>query len=332
MSQDRQFSKSCRLLTSQSCKIRMSNAKLDSAPSAYFSEMAPSGAHRPSLAERRAPSLHAHMVGEKGPLTSDVSGAALRALRDLLGQSHASQVITLLQELFSFLDQKGPNSSFWQDTTKACLLVEIFTTFSMLQHRYVVPSTILDQVEVWVEDAPANLRLSTSIEMLTTTLEAPNSLPGLSPTEVLDSILNLIQKRTKIDPQDAIVKALLEAADMLNKHSYYGNQANDLLCLIVQRIENLRSASTPDQGPVIQNFMACLVKVANSEQVSSSASSPNPENAAALSPPLTLDVGVLAGSSQLQTATSLSERALYSLLSGEPKVETPRKSEGYRYS
>jgi hypothetical protein len=214
---------------------------MDFSPSPYFSEFS---ARRPA-AQRRAPSLHTHIVGQKGPTTADVVGAALGTLRELLSDCHSSQLADALDVSLSCIDRGFPESgsSAWADEDRCCWLAENMTRFTMLPYRYAMSSTLLERFMVDIQRVPVMRHQMTLLKMLETIWSAEKlSLTGFSPSEALSVLLTAIIARLKLENQDTLLVPLVNCISSLSTHAYYVGQADDMIEEVVTRISELQMA------------------------------------------------------------------------------------------
>lgn len=210
----------------------LAGAQLDDAASSspYFRDF--EAAARPGLANRRVPSLHAHVVGEKGPTTLDVVSASLGTLRDLLRGCYASQTGSVADVLIAWLDQ----SNRWTSNLQTCAWTwEALLSFSNLRYRYAFPLSIVDEI------AKGDAREAALVSTLTSLLSAEKlSMPGLPTTKILHDLVNVIMRRAKerVDYSD-----IIKAAASLGVHIYYGEQVNDLVEVVISRIASVQSSA-----------------------------------------------------------------------------------------
>jgi hypothetical protein len=258
-------------------KMETAKAQIDTSPSPYFTEFQA----KPRLAERRAPSLHAHIVGEKGPATSDVVGGALRTLRELVESCHSNQLNTVLRTMKDFLDGKVSPSgrrsgaaaiSGWKDRERCCWLAESIASYAMLGYRYNVPVSLMEQLVIGSKDAaePSEKEL-TLMEMLISLFSAEKlSLVGIAPVELLNSLLDIVITRVQIQPKDALLPRLVQCIFAIGSHVYYIDQTNDMIEVVISRIAEVQAlavtsppqeAATSWHQEVIRVMIACMVNL-----------------------------------------------------------------------
>ena len=255
-------------------KLETAKVEMDASPSPFFSEFS---ARRP-VNDRRAPSLHAHIPGEKGPSTSDVLSAALRSLHALVGQCQVNQGSHVLDAVFAFLDKQG-----WTDVERCCWLAERLTAFMMLQYRFVV-LTRLTEILVDVQDGPPTPKHTTVLAMITTVLNSSISLVGLGVTDILNNLVTLIIRRIRMDRQDALLPPLVQSISSLGTHIYYADQINDLVEELTVRMSEVPQADTA-RPEILRVLIYCIIGVmttavaadAAEARASAALHSPSPE-------------------------------------------------------
>ncbi len=210
-------------------KLETAKIQMDASPSPFFSEFS---ARRP-VNDRRAPSLHAHIPGEKGPSTADVLSAALRSLHALVGLCQVNQASSVLDAVFAFLDQRG-----WMDVEWCCWLAEQLTAFLLLQYRFVV-LTRLAEILVELEDVPPTPKHTSVLAMVTTVLNSSISLVGLGVTDLLNNLVSLIVRRIRFEPQDGLLPPLVQCISSLGTHIYYADQINDIVEELTVRMSDI---------------------------------------------------------------------------------------------
>ncbi len=247
--------------------LKMEGAKVNldnNEPFPYFSEFSA----RPAMANRRAPSLRNHVAGEKGPATADVVGASLRTLKNLISQCQANQLSQVLLATISYINGK----SIWQDTERCCWLGETITTFSMMQYRFVIPTALLEELTGCAVEIEPSVKVLTLLAMLTTIFSARKlSLVGVSTTELLGSVCNIIVKRVEVSLVDPTLPALVDCVSSLGCHTYYADQTNDFIEELIARIGQVQLGGwsraksgvivTPPQDPKKKAVQAETVRI-----------------------------------------------------------------------
>ena len=236
---------------------------MDASPSPYFTEFSA----RPPLSDRRAPSLHAHITGEKGPSSVDVLSAALRSLHALVKQCHVTQSSHLLEAVFDFLDSR--QSAAWADVERCCWLAERLTAFTMLQYRFVVPTKLLELLSDLPDERPPSNRHSSLLAMVTTVLNSKISLVGLAISDLLTALVNLIIRRIRVDTRDPLLPPLVVCISSLATHVYYADQVNDIVEELAGRLSDVaaqagtrggRSVNT-ERDETLRVLITCMVGV-----------------------------------------------------------------------
>lgn len=255
--------------SSSQLKLETAKIEMDASPSPFFTEFS---ARRP-VNDRRAPSLHAHIPGEKGPEGSDVLSAALRTLHDLVDQCHTSQTSHVLDAVFAFLDRKG-----WNDVEWCCWLAERLTGFTMLQYRFVVPTRLAEAL-VDLPDAQPTHKHMTLLSMLTTILNSNISLVGLGVSDLLNNLTTLITRRIRLHQEDALLPPLVQCVASLGTHIYYADQINDIVEEIAIRMSEV-PATDKARPEILRVLILCIIGVMTTARTADEAEAlraPTPE-------------------------------------------------------
>lgn len=231
-------------------KLETAKMEMDASPSPFFSEFT---TKRP-VNDRRAPSLHAHIPGEKGPENTDVLSAALRTLHDLVDQCHTNQVSQVLDAVFAYLDKHG-----WSDVEWCCWLAERITNSTMLQYRFVVPTRIAEALSELPDSQPTHKHM-TLMSMLITILNSNISLVGLGVSDLLNNLTTLVARRVRLHREDAMLPPLVHCISSLGTHIYYADQINDIVEEIAIRISEIpsRDKSRPE---ILRVLLHCIIGV-----------------------------------------------------------------------
>lgn len=235
---------------------------MDASPSPYFSEFSA----RPPLSDRRAPSLHAHINGEKGPSSVDVLSAALRSLHALVKQCHVTQSSHLLEAVFQYLDSR--QGVAWNDVERCCWLAERLTAFTMLQYRFVVPTKLLELLSDLPDDKPPSSRHLSLLAMTTTVLNSKVSLVGLAISDLLTALVNLIVRRVRVDLRDPLLPPLVLCVRSLATHVYYADQVNDIIEELAGRISDVAAQPASrltgvatERDETLRVLVTCIISV-----------------------------------------------------------------------
>ncbi|WVQ99870.1 hypothetical protein IAU59_007013 [Kwoniella sp. CBS 9459] len=240
-------------------KFETAKIEMDASPSPFFSEFS---ARRP-INDRRAPSLHAHIPGEKGPSTKDVLSASLRSFHSLIGQCKVAQATIIIDHIGSFLDKYG----YWADVERCCWLAERLTAWITLQYRFVVPTRL---VEGLVDDhqddravatgQPPTTKHTSALAMITTILNSTTSLIGLGISDLLGNLVSLITRRIRHDERDPLLPPLVQCVASLGTHIYYADQINDIIEELSTRIAEL-SLTDKSRPEIIRVLIQCMIGV-----------------------------------------------------------------------
>ncbi|WVF72663.1 hypothetical protein IAT40_007481 [Kwoniella sp. CBS 6097] len=237
-------------------KFETAKIEMDASPSPFFSEFS---ARRP-INDRRAPSLHAHIPGEKGPATKDVLSASLRSFHSLIGQCKVAQATIIIDQIGAFLDKYG----YWADVERCCWLAERLTAWITLQYRFVVPTRL---VEVLIDDHQDKIasgnpttKHTSALAMITTILNSTTSLIGLGISDLLGNLVSLIIRRIRHDERDPLLPPLVQCISSLGTHIYYADQINDIIEELSTRIAELflTDKSRPE---IIRVLVQCMIGV-----------------------------------------------------------------------
>ena len=238
--------------TMQELNLETAKIEMDASPSPFFSEFS---ARRP-VNDRRAPSLHAHIPGEKGPTGSDVMSAALRSLHSLLGQCQVNQASHVLDAVFAFLDKQG-----WMDVERCCWLAERLTTFTTPQYRFVVLTRLAESLAD-LEDIPPLHKHTSLLAMITTILNSNISLIGLGVTDILNNLVILIIRRTRLNSLDPLLPPLVKSVSSLATHIYYTDQINDIVEEITLRMIDISPTDT-NRPEILRVLIYCIIGLMN---------------------------------------------------------------------
>lgn len=233
-------------------KVETAKLEVDASPSPFFTEFS---ARRP-VHDRRAPSVHAHIPGEKGPVESDVVSAALRSLQALVRQCNVTTASQVLDSVVGFFDRVG-----WNDVERSCWLTERLSSFLMLQYRFVVPTRLME-VLFDLEGKTASRKHTTVLAMITTILNSNISLVGLGVTDLVNSLVGLIIRRIHIDETDSMLPPLVQCIASLGTHIYYADQINDIVEEIALRMGEI-APSDKSRPEILRVLIYAIMGVLN---------------------------------------------------------------------
>ncbi|WVQ74798.1 hypothetical protein IAR50_004404 [Cryptococcus sp. DSM 104548] len=233
-------------------KLETAKIDLDDSPSPFFSEFA---AVKGPIAHRKAPSLHAHIPGEKGPSGTDVLSAALRSFHALVQQCNVAQASLVIDRAGEFLDK----SNGWQDSERCCWLSERLTAWISLQYRFVVPTRLVE-VLIDLQDTAPTPKHTSALAMVSTILTSTTSLVGLGVSDLLQNFISLIIRRIHLSPLDALLPPLVQCVGSLGTHIYYADQINDITEELAARISELPLYDKA-RGEIIRVLIACMTGV-----------------------------------------------------------------------
>lgn len=199
--------------------------------SPYLSEFQP----RPVM-DRRAPSIHIHVDGQKGPELSDVVNASLRALRTLLGRCNGTQVATVFDAILQSIHE----AKMWENPSIAKSYAERTVEWTQYQYRYAIPNQLVDQL-IAIQDSPSpSPKHFALVEMLTSIFNSPTPLINISTSDIISSLMAVLLRRVSIDSEDGLLVPLVECISSLGTHVYYADQIHDLAEEVVARLVNVQ--------------------------------------------------------------------------------------------
>ncbi|KAF8623443.1 hypothetical protein AX15_006385 [Amanita polypyramis BW_CC] len=247
---------------------------------------------RPAV-ERRAASIHAHIDGDTGPSSADVSKAVLHVLFILLSHVNGSQLGQVIQSSFDTLGSLGA----WQKTEYCYWFAKRMAEWAHYQYRYVIPTWFVERL-LENQDMPATSPLPKALlSIVTAVLNAPIPFVDLSSSDILSNLVVLMLRRIAKDPKDELVPATVSCIASLGCHVYYSDQIQDLAAEMVNRLTIIEiqgiSGTTQDgiyhgRTEAIQSLLAALrglIGVANNHEknrkVLYNESTPRPDGSAA---------------------------------------------------
>ncbi|EGN93012.1 hypothetical protein SERLA73DRAFT_98316 [Serpula lacrymans var. lacrymans S7.3] len=218
---------------------------------------------RPPL-ERRAASIHLHVDGESGPSSGDVLESCLRAFSHLLQHSNGGQISHIMLAAFESLDAlKG-----WERLEQCRWFAQKTCEWTQYQYRYAVPSQLVERL-LSTQDLPVSTpQQSTLAAMVTTVFTSPVPLVNLSTSDIVSNLTTLVSRRVGVDPEDALLPALIECIASLGTHVYYSDQIQDLAGDLIGKIVAIetqglsgrdRSRNDKSRGQAIRCLLAGLL-------------------------------------------------------------------------
>ncbi|KAK6910623.1 hypothetical protein I203_104655 [Kwoniella mangroviensis CBS 8507] len=238
----------------QSDKIESDYGSSDQSP--FFNEFS---AKRP-LNARRAPSLHAHIPGEKGPTKKDVLRTTLKSFHSLVQQSKISQATMIIDQIIGFLDKDRNTEDGWKDLERCCWLAEKLTAWIILQFRFVVPTRLIEVLIDQQNLKEPTAKNTTILSMVITILNSTTSLVGLGVSDLLGNLITLIIRRIKFDQRDSLLPSLVSCVSALGTHIYYADQINDIVEEISIRIADI-NINDKHRSEIIRVLINCIIGV-----------------------------------------------------------------------
>ncbi|KAF9534181.1 hypothetical protein CPB83DRAFT_866446 [Crepidotus variabilis] len=199
---------------------------------------------RPTI-ERRAASVHIHVDGDKGPPSSDVSEACLRALFSLLSHTNGVQLGYIMQASFDNLD----SMQGWTKAEHCCWYAQKSAEWAQYQYRYVVPTWLVERLLSQKDTQELPALLTSSIAMATSVFNSPTPLINLSSSDILANFLSLLLRRIAVAPDDPSLPLLVESISSLGRHVYYSDQIQDLVGELIGRLIIIEVQGTTTKRP-----------------------------------------------------------------------------------
>ncbi|KAG2013507.1 EFR3 [Coprinopsis cinerea AmutBmut pab1-1] len=235
--------------TNLSTLDEQSTAARDTPSSPYLAEFRT----RPAL-ERRAASIHLHIDGDKGPSSTDVSDACLRALFSLLEHAGGVQLGHIMQSSFDNLDAIDG----WKALDHCCWYAKKLVEWAQYQYRFVVPTWLVDKLlENQDAHGPDPLQLALA-SMVATIFTSPTPLISLSSSDLISNLLTLLLRRNSISSTDPLIPPVIKCIASLGCHIYYADQIQDLAVEVINRIVMIEVQGPREDGKVPKGRSSAL--------------------------------------------------------------------------
>lgn len=198
---------------------------------------------RPPM-ERRATSIHLHVTGELGPARRDVANAAMRALSALFEHSNGGQAASCMQAAIDWFN----DTSAWTRPDHCRWIAVRAAEWTQYQYRYAIPTRLVECL-VREQDAPQpTTRHSVLAAMITAVFTSPTPLVNLSTSDIISSLISVVLRRVSKDPDDALLRPLVECVASLGTHVYYADQIQDLAGELISRLVAVEQNGVPVNG------------------------------------------------------------------------------------
>ena len=181
-------------------------------------------------------SIHLHQDGESGPSLSDVASSALSIFRAMMTQSNGAQIGWIMQATFNSLDKTND----WGKTDHCCWLAQAGAEWAQYQHRYAVITRLVEQL-LETSDTASQPMHTALTSMVVTVFTSPTPLVNISTSDVISNLINLVLRRTAVNPDDPLLPALVESISSLGTHVYYADQIQDLAGELISRLVTIES-------------------------------------------------------------------------------------------
>lgn len=216
--------------------------------------------------ERRAVSIHLHKDGESGPSLSDVASSALSVFKAMMTQSNGAQIGFIMQATFNSLDE----TNNWSKIDHCRWLAQAGAEWAQYQHRYAVPTRLVERL-LETPDTTSQPMHTTLTSMVTTVFTSPTPLVNISTSDVVSNLINLVLRRTSVNPDDPLLPALVENISSLGTHIYYADQIQDLAGELISRLVTIESrksgVSNKGRAQAIRSLLAGLLGLVQAADV-----------------------------------------------------------------
>ena len=186
----------------------------------------------------------------------------------MLTQSNGAQIGFIMQAAFNSLDQ----TNNWAKTDHCCWLAQAGAEWAQYQHRYAVPTRLIERL-LETPDAtslPMHIALTS---MVITVFTSPTPLVNISTSDVVSNLINLVLRRTAVNPDDPLLPALVEGISSLGMHVYYADQIQDLAGELISRLITIESrksgVSNKGRTQAIRSLLAGLLGLVQAADVHS---------------------------------------------------------------
>ena len=213
-------------------------------------------------------SIHLHKDGEIGPSLSDVASSALSILKAMVTQSNGAQITFIMQATFSNLDK----TNSWGKTDHCCWLAQAGAEWAQYQYRYAVPSRLVERLLESPDTASQPMHTALT-SMVIRVFTSPTPLVNISTSDVVSSLINLVLRRTSVNPDDPLLPALVGSISSLGTHVHYADQIQDLAGELISRLITIESrksgVSNRARTQAIRSLLAGLLGLVQAADVQS---------------------------------------------------------------
>ena len=186
----------------------------------------------------------------------------------MLTQANGAQIGFIMQATFNNLDR----SKGWGKTNHCCWLAQAGAEWAQYQHRYAVPTRLVERL-LETPDTTSQPMHTTLTSMVVTVFTSPTPLVNISTSDVVSNLINLVLRRTAVNPDDPLLPALVESISSLGTHIYYADQIQDLAGELISRLVTIESrkpgVSNKGRTQAIRSLLAGLLGLVQAADVHS---------------------------------------------------------------
>ena len=185
-----------------------------------------------------------------------------------MSQSSGAQIGLIMQAAFNNVDR----TNNWVKTDHCRWLAQAGAEWAQYQHRYAVPTWLVERL-LETPDATSLPMHTTLTSMVITVFNSPTPLVNISTSDVVSSLINLVLRRTAVNPDDPLLPALVESISSLGTHVYYADQIQDLAGELISRLVTIESrkfeASNKGRSQAIRSLLAGLLGLVQAADIQS---------------------------------------------------------------
>jgi hypothetical protein len=123
------------------------------------------------------------------------------------------------------LDTLDTSSKTWAQVEHCCWVAKKTAEWAQYQYRYAIPTWLVERLVENQEITPMHKTLTA---MVTAVFNSSTPLVNLSTSDIVSNLINLLLRRTSVNPDDDLLPALVECIASLGRHVYYSDQIQDL--------------------------------------------------------------------------------------------------------
>lgn len=169
-------------------------------------------------------------------------------------QSNGAQIGFIMQAMFNSLDK----TNNWGEIGHCCWLAQAGAEWAQYQHRYAVPTRLVERL-LETPDTTSQPMHTTLTSMIVTVFTSPTPLVNISTSDVVSSLINLVLRRTAVNPDDPLLPALVGGISSLGTHVYYADQIQDLAGELISRLVTIESRKSGISNKGRTQAIRCLL-------------------------------------------------------------------------